>query len=70
MGSPELAPDLRHARGPAHRGALARMGAPRNVPGNQPDLLRALDGIQVAQEGRVVRVNIDLAEDLAEKLVR
>jgi len=50
--------------------ALARMGAPRNVPGNQPDLLRALDGIQVAQEGRVVRVNIDLAEDLAEKLVR
>jgi hypothetical protein len=39
--------------------ALAPMGAPHSVP-----------GIQVAQEGRVVRVNIDLAEDLAEKLVR
>ena len=50
--------------------ALARMGAPRGVPGNQPDLLRALDGIQVKQAGRVVQVNVDIAEDLAEKLVR
>jgi len=50
--------------------ALARMGAPRGVPGNQPDLLRALDGIQVQQAGRVVQVNVDIAEDLAEKLVR
>lgn len=49
--------------------ALARMGAPR-VPGNQPDLLRALDGIQVKQEGRVVQVNVDIAEDLADKLAR
>jgi hypothetical protein len=46
------------------------MGAPRGVPGNQPDLLRALDGIQVKQEGRVVQVNVDIAEDLAEKLAR
>jgi len=50
--------------------ALARMGAPRGEPGNPPDLLRALDGVQVKQEGRVVRVNIDLAEDLAERLLR
>ena len=50
--------------------ALARMGAPRGEPGNPPDLLRALDGVQVKQEGRVVKVNIDLAEDLAERLLR
>jgi hypothetical protein len=46
--------------------ALARMGVQRN----QPNLQRALNGIQVTQEGRVVRVNADIAEDLAEKLVR
>jgi hypothetical protein len=46
--------------------ALARMGVPRK----QPDLQRALDGIQVKQEGGVVRVKADIAEDLAEKLVR
>ena len=46
--------------------ALARMGVPRK----QPDLLRAFDGIQIKQEGRVVQVNADIAEDLAEKLVR
>jgi hypothetical protein len=45
--------------------ALARMGVQR-----KPDLLRALDGIQVKQEGRVVQVNADMAEDLAEKLLR
>jgi len=50
--------------------ALARMGAPRGAPGNQPDLLRALDGIQVKQDGRIVQVNVDIAEDLAEKLAR
>jgi hypothetical protein len=44
--------------------ALARMGVQR-----KPDLLRALDSIQVKQEGRVVQVNVDIAEDLAEKLV-
>ena len=41
------------------------MAAPR---GSSRDLLRAWMG-QVKQEGRVVRVNIDLAEDVAEKLV-
>jgi len=49
--------------------ALARMGVGRGDRGKQTDLLRALDGIQVKQEGRVVRVNVDIAEDLAEKLV-
>jgi hypothetical protein len=44
--------------------SLARVGVARK----QPDLARALDGIQVRQEGRVVRMNIDLTEDLAEKL--
>ena len=39
--------------------ALALIGTPHSVP-----------GIQVTQEGRAVRVNVDLAEDLAEKLVR
>jgi hypothetical protein len=39
--------------------ALASIGTPHSVP-----------GIQVKQEGRVVQVNMDLAEDLAEKLVR
>jgi hypothetical protein len=43
--------------------SLARMGAPRSAPG-------AFDGIRVTQEGRVVRVNADIAEDLAEKLIR
>jgi len=46
--------------------ALARMAA----PANRPDLPRALDGIQIKQEGRVVQVNIDIAEDLAEKLAQ
>jgi hypothetical protein len=45
---------------------LARMAATRN----QPDLQRAFDGLQVKQDGRRVNVNVDLAEDLAEKLVR
>jgi hypothetical protein len=45
--------------------SLARMGAQR-----KPDLVRAFDGIQVKQDGRVVQVNVDIAEDLAEKLAR
>jgi hypothetical protein len=44
---------------------LARMGVQR-----KPDLLRALDSIQVKQDGRVVQVTVDITEDLAEKLVR
>jgi len=50
--------------------ALARMAAGRGAPGTQADLLRAFDAIQIAQEGRVVRVNFDIAEDLAEKLLK
>jgi len=46
--------------------SLARMGVPRQ----RTDLLQALDGIQVKQDGRVVQVKVDMAEDLAEKLVR
>jgi len=43
---------------------LARLGVPRN----QPDLLRVFDGIQVKQEGRVVKVTIDISQDLADQL--
>jgi len=46
--------------------ALARMGVQRK----RPDLLRVFDAIQVKQEGRVVQVTLDIAEDLAEKLIR
>jgi hypothetical protein len=45
--------------------SVARMGVQRN-----PDLLRAVAGIQVNEDGKVVRVNIDIAEDLAEKLAK
>jgi hypothetical protein len=37
---------------------------------NQPDLLRAYDGLQVRQEGRSVRLSLDIPPDLADKLVR
>jgi len=50
--------------------ALARMAASRGASESQQDLLRALDAIQVKQQGPVVQLNIDLAEDAAEKLVR
>jgi hypothetical protein len=46
--------------------ALARMGVTRNKPGLQ----RAFDGLEVNQNGRVVQVNVDIAEDLAEKLAK
>jgi hypothetical protein len=45
---------------------LARMAVPRNQPG----LLSALDGIQVKQDSRIVRLNIDMTEDIAENLVK
>jgi len=50
--------------------ALARMAVSRGAGGNQLDLLRAMDGIQVRQQGRVVQLNVDIVEDLAEKLMR
>jgi hypothetical protein len=46
--------------------ALARLGAARK----QPDLARALDLIQVKQDGLVVQVDANIPEDLAEKLAR
>jgi hypothetical protein len=45
--------------------ALARIAVTRK----QPDLSRAFDALQVKQEGRVVQVNVDVAEDLAERLI-
>jgi hypothetical protein len=41
----------------------ARIGVPRKDE-------RALDAIQVKQEGRVVQVNVDMTEDLVEQLVK
>jgi hypothetical protein len=43
---------------------LGRLG----VPKNEPDLLRAFDGIQVIEQARSVRVTVDIPEDVAEKL--
>jgi hypothetical protein len=45
--------------------ALARMG----IAQNQPGLARAFDGLQVSEEGRLVQMHIDIAEELAERLV-
>ncbi len=36
----------------------------------RPDLQHAFDGLQVNQEGRAVRVNFDINEELAEKIVK
>jgi hypothetical protein len=40
-----------------------------SVPENQPDLLRVYDGIQVKQDGRSVRVDIDIPQNLADQLI-
>lgn len=49
-------------------GGLA--GAARiGVRAGQTELLRALDGIRVAQEGRSVKLHIDIAPDLTDKLL-
>jgi hypothetical protein len=45
------------------------LGLMRSVPKNRPDLLRALDGIQVTQQGRSVKVNVDLPQDLFDRLL-
>ena len=45
---------------------IARIG----VPGNRPDLARVFDGIRVDQERRLVKVLIDIPEDLGEQLVK
>lgn len=44
---------------------LGRMLAPKN----QPDLLRAFDGVQVSQEGSRIRVQIAEPEDVTEKVI-
>jgi len=40
------------------------------VPAKRPDLAHALDAIRVTQDGRQVKLNIDIAPDLAEKLLQ
>ena len=45
------------------------LGLMRSVPKNRPDLLRALDSIQVTQQGRSVKVNVDLPQDLLDRLL-
>ena len=40
------------------------------VPENRPDLTRALNGIRVTQDSRTVKVKIDIAPDVAEKLLQ
>lgn len=40
-----------------------------SVPENQSDLLRAFDGIQVKQDGRSVKIEVDIPQDLADQLV-
>ena len=44
---------------------LGRLSAPEN----QPDLLRALDGVQVSQEGPTVNLKIEESAELVEKLL-
>jgi hypothetical protein len=40
-----------------------------SVPENQPDLLRAFDGIRVEQDGRAVKIDVDIPQDLAGRLL-
>ena len=40
-----------------------------SVPENQSDLLRTFDGIQVMQDGRSVKIEVDIPQDLADQLV-
>ena len=45
------------------------VGLLRSVPKNRPDLLRAFDGVQVTQQARSVKVHVDIAEDVVERLL-
>jgi hypothetical protein len=45
------------------------LGLLRSVPRNRPDLLRALDGLQVTQQDRSVKVTVDIPQDLVERLL-
>lgn len=40
-----------------------------SVPKNRPDILRALTGVHVTQDGRAIKVNLDVPQDLSSKLV-
>jgi hypothetical protein len=40
-----------------------------SVPDSQPEMLRVYDGIQVKQEGRSVKVNVDIPQDLTNQLL-
>jgi hypothetical protein len=54
----------------AHDGLAGFLGLGRMmIPKNQPDLARALDGIQVAQDGQRVSVKITESDELAGMLV-
>ena len=41
-----------------------------NVPENQPDLLKVWDGIAVDQQGRSISIQVDIAQDLVDKIVQ
>ncbi len=54
----------------AHDGLAGFLGLGRMMmPKNQPDLVRALDGIQVTQDGRRVSVKIAESDELAGTLI-
>jgi len=50
--------------------ALGRMAVSRGDAQTQASLQHAFDGLQVNQAGRTVRVNFDINEELAEKIVK
>ena len=45
------------------------LGLMRSVPKNRPDLLRAFESVQVTQEGSTVKVNVDIPQDLVDRLL-
>jgi len=45
------------------------LGLMRSVPRNRPDLRRAFDAVQVTQQGRSVKVNVDIPQDLVKRLL-
>jgi hypothetical protein len=54
----------------AHDGLVGFLGLGRMMmPKNQPELVRALDGIQVAQDGQRVSVKISESDELAGTLI-
>jgi hypothetical protein len=41
-----------------------------NVPENQPEMLKLWDGFEVEQQGRIVEIKIDVAQNLVDRLVQ